>query len=402
MKHSIAKIFKNLSLMLLLNTFLVIVVAAFILEQNFSYKKIENLDEQRAIIKSLTNIPRDDIELAKIQFNGKSNMLLVKIEQLKQLYKYDFVGKYIIYSEQEYMKDLNELIKITKEFNQAARLYYVKSHKNDKENKKRLQIDFEKINKKLDDLYIKNVRYNKAKSFIIAQLVTVLLVVSLFTTIWYRRRLGMILEDILHLSSIQPSKKKNYQTQTLEADAIQLRMRKKSNDSIDPSLIDPVTDVLNHKGLRAIYAQKKNMKEGNFTSVTVLEIDNFSKANREYPQELTQAILKKVAFTLTLFEQATDVIARTDYNQFTIVIARPTKEQCYKEIEMVRQSISELKFKLPNGEFTNITVSGGFVIKPNNKMLDDAVKEAKRILQVAKERGGNMIAQKSDLTQLEV
>lgn len=388
--------------MLLLNTFLVIVVAAFILEQNFSYKKIENLDEQRAIIKSLTNIPRDDIELAKIQFNGKSNMLLVKIEQLKQLYKYDFVGKYIIYSEQEYMKDLNELIKITKEFNQAARLYYVKSHKNDKENKKRLQIDFEKINKKLDDLYIKNVRYNKAKSFIIAQLVTVLLVVSLFTTIWYRRRLGMILEDILHLSSIQPSKKKNYQTQTLEADAIQLRMRKKSNDSIDPSLIDPVTDVLNHKGLRAIYAQKKNMKEGNFTSVTVLEIDNFSKANREYPQELTQAILKKVAFTLTLFEQATDVIARTDYNQFTIVIARPTKEQCYKEIEMVRQSISELKFKLPNGEFTNITVSGGFVIKPNNKMLDDAVKEAKRILQVAKERGGNMIAQKSDLTQLEV
>ena len=211
----------------------------------------------------------------------------------------------------------------------------------------------------------------------------------------------MILQDILFLSSIQPTKK-NYTTQTLEADAIQLRMRKKSGETIDPSLLDPVTDVLNHKGLRVVYSQKKNMKEGHFTSVTVLEIDNFSKANREYPQELTQAILKKVAFTLTLFEQATDVIARTDYNQFTIVIARPTKEQCYKEVELIRQSINELKFKLPNGEYTNISVSGGFVIKPNNKVLDDAIKQAKQILQVAKERGGNMIAQMSDLTKLDV
>lgn len=387
--------------MLMLNTFLVIIVAAFILEQNFSYKKIENLDEQRAIIKSLTNIPRDDIELAQIQFNGKSNMLLVKIEQLKQLYKYDFVGKYIIYSEQEYMKDLNELIKITKKFNEAAKQYYVEDHKLDKQNKKRLQIAFAKINKKLDEIYIKNVRYNKQKSFIIAQLVTILLIVSLFTTFWYRRRLKIVLQDILFLSSIQPTKK-NYTTQTLEADAIQLRMRKKSGETIDPSLLDPVTDVLNHKGLRVVYSQKKNMKDGHFTSVTVLEIDNFSKANREYPQELTQAILKKVAFTLTLFEQATDVIARTDYNQFTIVIARPTKEQCYKEVELIRQSINELKFKLPSGEYTNISVSGGFVIKPNNKVLDDAIKQAKQVLQVAKERGGNMIAQMSDLTKLEV
>ncbi len=385
----------------MLNTFLVIIVAAFILEQNFSYKKIENLDEQRAIIKSLTNIPRDDIELAQIQFNGKSNMLLVKIEQLKQLYKYDFVGKYIIYSEQEYMKDLNELIKITKKFNEAAKQYYVEDHKLDKQNKKRLQIAFAKINKKLDEIYIKNVRYNKQKSFIIAQLVTILLIVSLFTTFWYRRRLKIVLQDILFLSSIQPTKK-NYTTQTLEADAIQLRMRKKSGETIDPSLLDPVTDVLNHKGLRVVYSQKKNMKDGHFTSVTVLEIDNFSKANREYPQELTQAILKKVAFTLTLFEQATDVIARTDYNQFTIVIARPTKEQCYKEVELIRQSINELKFKLPSGEYTNISVSGGFVIKPNNKVLDDAIKQAKQVLQVAKERGGNMIAQMSDLTKLEV
>ncbi|SFV59174.1 diguanylate cyclase (GGDEF domain) [hydrothermal vent metagenome] len=400
-KLSIIKIFRNLSIMMILNTIVVIVVSAFIFEQNFSYKKIENLDEQREIIRSLTSIPRNDIELAKIQFNGKSNMLLVKIEHLKQLYKYDFVGRYIIYSQDEYLKDLDELIKITKEFNEAAKRYYVKSHRHDKLNKKRLQNTFIKINQKLDELYIKNVHYNQKKSQIIAELTTILLLLSLITTFWYRKRLKIIANDILHLSSIQPTKR-DHTNKTLEADAIELRMKKKNNESIDPSLIDPVTEVLNHKGLRALYSEKKNMKDGRFICLTVLEIDNFTKANRDYPQELTQAILKKVAFTLTLFEQATDVIARTDYNQFTIIIARATKEQCFKEVEMIRQSISELKFKLPNGEFTNITVSGGFVVKPNNKTLDDTIRQAKEILQVAKERGGNMIAQMSDLTKLEV
>ncbi len=42
-------------MMLTLTTLLVIIVAAFVLEQNFSYNKIENLDEQGEIIKSLTN-----------------------------------------------------------------------------------------------------------------------------------------------------------------------------------------------------------------------------------------------------------------------------------------------------------------------------------------------------------
>ncbi len=387
--------------MLLVNTLLVFIVALFIYEQNFSYNKIKNLDEQRAIIKSLTNIPRKDIELAKIQFNGKSNMLLVKIEQLKQLYKYDFVGKYIIYSENEYMKDLDELIKITKEFNEAAKRYYVKSHAHDKENLRNLQKAFYKINHKLDELYIKNVKYNQKKSYIIAILTTILLLNSLIGTFWYRGRLKLILEDILQLSSIQPNQK-SFTPKTVEADAILLRMRKKSSDSIDPSLIDPVTEVLNHKGMMVMYAQKKNLKEGNFRSVTVLEIDNFSKSNRAYSQELTQAILKKVAFTLSLFEQPADVIARTDYNQFTLILSRPTKEASYKEVESIRQSINEIKFKLPTGEYVNISVSGGFVIKPNNKILDDAINQAKQILQVAKERGGNMIAQMSDLTKLDV
>ena len=120
MKHSIVKILKNLSVVLLLDTFLVFIVAAFVYEQNFSYKKIENLDEQRALINSLASMPKENIELAKIQINGKSSLLLAKISQLKRLYKYDFVGRYIIFSKQEYLRDLDELTKLTNELKKSA------------------------------------------------------------------------------------------------------------------------------------------------------------------------------------------------------------------------------------------------------------------------------------------
>ncbi len=393
-KLSIAKILSNLSGMLLLNTFFVVIVAAFILEQNYSYKKIENLDEQKRIIQSLMNIPREDIELAKIQFNGKSDMLLVKINQLKQLYTYDFVGNYIIFSKKEYLTDLDELVRLTKAFNKAAEQYYTTDHSYDEENRERLMQAFAKLNGKIDELYIKNVRYNKQKSFIIAQFATIMLVLSIITTLWYRRRIKTILDDILFLSAIHANKP-DHEIKTIEMDAIRMRMRRKTGETGDKSLIDPVTEILNHKGLRAIYGQKKNLKGSYFTSVTVIEIDNFSKSNRGIPQELVQSVLKKVAFTLSLFEQAADVIARTDYNQFTIILVRESKEQCLKDIETIQQNISEIKFKLPNGKTSEVSISGGFVLKPNNKTLEETIKQALQALHTAKQKGGGTIAQSS-------
>jgi diguanylate cyclase (GGDEF)-like protein len=150
------------------------------------------------------------------------------------------------------------------------------------------------------------------------------------------------------------------------------------------------------------YSSKKGMKDSNFTSVTVFEIDNFSKQKRAFSQEFTQAILKKVAFTISLHEQATDVIARTDYNQFTVILSRASKEQSFKDVDIIRQSISEIKFKVPGGDSTTITTSGGFIIKPNNLHLDEAIRKAKEVLIHAKKNGKNTISQIRDLAEHEL
>jgi diguanylate cyclase (GGDEF)-like protein len=179
-------------------------------------------------------------------------------------------------------------------------------------------------------------------------------------------------------------------------------MSKKNKNTIDKELIDPVTELLNHKGFSAMYMQKKNIKPKNYTSITILEINNFSKENKQYPPEIIQAILRKIAFTLGLFEQSADVMARTDFNQFSIILSRPSKEQCLKEIEKIVQTIEEIRFKLPKGNYENIKVTGSFIIKIKSRSLEDAIKEALVILEFAKNKNGITIAQKRDFADLQI
>jgi diguanylate cyclase (GGDEF)-like protein len=380
--------------------FVSFVAVMFTFEHKLSFEKVDNLNNQKKIISTLTKLKKDDVELALIQFNGKSTQLLQEIDKLKNMYKYSLIDRYVLGNRQEYLDDLEKLKKLTLEFNQSAHEYYVKNSTKDLEKikKDKLENAFEAINKLINDLLLKNISYNQKKFSIINNIVIAIFILVFFATIWYRRRLNYIYKDIEYLYQIDKGKK-SHEIFSLEADAISLRMNRKSVTTDNASMIDPVTGINNHKGMLNTYSTKKGLKDSNFTSVTILEIDNFSKSRRTFSQEITQAMLKKVAYTISLHELPIDVIARTDYNQFTLILSRPSKEQSFKDVELIRQSISELKFNIPNKGPTNITVSGGFVIKPNNTNLDEALKQAYEILKYAKTTGINKILQTRDLAE---
>ncbi len=396
MKQSIKKIFVHISLILLLTSFIAGIAFLLMFEQNNSYKKIDNLNKQKEIVATLTRLKKDDIELALIQFNGKSAQLHNEIGKLNNIYKLDLTGRYLLQNTDEYLADLNKLSELTTEFNQRAQEYYTPSNENMTQKEQNLQDAFDAINNHINNIIFKNISYDKQKFYIYEKLALGIFIILFIIALWYRKKLNAIYQDILYLYAPH---KTNYTIYTEEIDAILLRIHRKPLNSDNPEMLDAVTGIKNYKGLLNAYTQKKGMKESNFTSVTVLEIDNFSKTNRTLPQEVTQSILKKIAFTISLHEQATDVIGRTDYNQFTIILSRASKEEAFKEIEVIRRSIEETKFKIPGQGFVNITVSGGFVIKPNNQLLEDALKKANEVLKYAKSTGRNKIAQIKDLAE---
>jgi len=405
MKHSIRRIFKNLSLLLIFTSLLSIFTTLLILEHNISFDKITNLKNQKHIISTLRNLKKDDIELAIIQFNGKSTQLLNEISKLKESYKYDLTGNYIFNTSEEYLMDLNKLVSLTKSFNETAKLYYTdeleKNKTNEKFRKKQLDNAFYNINHHIDTIILKDIQYKEVKFHLLEKVSFALMIFIVFTMFWYSKRLRQIYKDLLFLYSVDKNKK-GYEIFTEEVDAIFLRMKRKPVTSENPAMLDPITEINNVKGMISSYSEKKNLKESNFTCVTVFEIDNFSKTNRIFTQEFIQAVLKKIAFTISLHEQATDVIARTEFNQFTLIFSRASKEQLFKDIDIIRQSVSEIKFTTPNRQSVQITLSGGFAIKPNNASLDDAIKKAKEILKHAQKNGGNRVSQIKDIAEHEL
>lgn len=394
MKQSIKSIFNNLILFLFLITLLAAGGVLVAIDHSNTFTKIDNLNNQKRIISTLTTFSKDDIELALIQFNGKSTQLHYEIEKLHNLYRYNFTEQYVLSNKNEYLADLDELSSLTTSFNIKARHYYTTNTKKDE-----LDENFNLLYNKIDSIIFKSITYSKEKFYIYKNITYGSFAIILLASIFYRKKLNAIYEDLLFLYNVN---KKDYVIFSEEVDAIALRMVRKPVTADNPSMIDPVTGINNHKGMINSYSEKKGVKDGNFTTITVLEINNFSKTNRAYPQEFVQNILKKVAFTISLHEQALDVIARTDYNQFTIILSREKKEQAFKDIEAICQSIYELRLQSPTTGIVKITLSGGFVVKPNNVSLENSIIEAKKVLDFSKEKGTCRICQIKDLATSEL
>lgn len=402
MKQSIKKIFKNLNLYMLFILFISFVALMLTLEHQLSVQKVSNLNNQKDIILSLTKLEKEDVELALILFQGRSAQLNSDIDKLRNAYKYNVTGKYILKNGEAYNKDLKRLRDLVNIFNKNAHSYIKTGNlKKDRITKQRvakenMKKSFYAVNAHIEEMKIEDMRYNEAVFMLFEKPIVFSFILVLLGTFLYRKRINDTYKDIEFLSSTEKNYAE-YQIFSIEADVISSRMKRKAVTADNPAFIDQMTGINNHDGMLNAYGDKKGMKEQNFTSVTVIEIDNFSKSKRTYNQELTQVILKKIAFTLSLHEQPTDVIARTDYNQFTIIFSRDSKEQAYKDVEIIRQSISELKFKTPKDE--NITVCGGYVIKPSHTSLEEAIKKAKEILNYTKSVTRNKIYQTKDIAK---
>ena len=248
----------------------------------------------------------------------------------------------------------------------------------------------------IDSIIIKNISYDRDRFNFLGFFCIVLLLTLFINVLWQKKRLNNVYQDILFLYSID-SDRKNKTIFSQEVDAINIRMKRKRQVSDNPTMMDSITEINNNKGMVHTYTERKTTFDNTFSSITILEIDNFSKSKRTFAQDFTQEILKKVAYTISLHEQSNDIIARTDYNQFTLIFSRPSKEQLFKDVDLVRQSIADIKLYSPDKKLVQITVTGGFVLKSKNSALEKSIRKAKELLESAKQLGINKVLQTKDL-----
>lgn len=384
MKHSLKEIFQNLRTYLLFVFFSAFILSVLHFTTQLSFEKINNLYEQKALIITLTHLDTKEETPLLIQFNSDSAKFKATIIKLKKLYEYSVIEQYLLQNKNVNDHNLKKLASLKENFIEKLHVYYINLKNKNIANKKELYKAKNALNIYLDKLIYNAHQHNKIIFDLFDYFYYFYFVIALLLTFLYRKRLSNIYKDITYLISFD-KEKVQHRSYTQEADAIALRMKRKTVVSKNSSMIDQVTGINNYQGLLQSFTDKKILQESNVISVTVLEIDSFSKTKRTYAEELTQAILKKVAFTISLHEKTTDIIARTDYNQFTIVLARNSKEEAFKDTEIIKQNIEEIKFNI--GSNGIITTTGAFVLKSANTNIEEALKQAKNILDNATKAG---------------
>jgi len=396
MQQSILKIFKNMNIQNIIIFLLSLFILLFFIEENISNNNMQAFNSYERILYEYLEKSKDKNSLKILDYNAKMATIYNEIDAITQMSKYYYLSSAFLEDFKNHNLQLLKLKQSIQKYDSLLREHFDSSDKK-KVKQRVLEIEkaFYEVNKNIniyvtDALYLNNERFTiYSKAFYL------LFFLTLLNVLWYKKNFDLIYKDIMILKDLDSSK--DSQINTIEIDSIALRMKRKSSASDDPSMLDPVTNIYNDKGMIQAYSEKKKSKNNSFSSVTVLEIDNFSKNNRPFTQELTQDILKKVAYSLSLHKQAGDIIARTDYNQFTLIYARSNKAELFKDTDLLRQSISEIKFLNQNQEKIQVTVSGGFVEKSTNNAIEESIKRAKELLQHAQKHGNNKIIQIKDL-----
>ncbi len=392
MRPTIQDIFFTWKKLILTVTLLLSLITFTALQEHTSFSKIENLQEQKGVIGFIAEISRMDLEFAAIQYRGKGKMLELKYERLLTLDGYDLIGRLFAEESDDYHADLKILQEKVETFIQSAKVWYDPDESALDVKERTLINTKDSLITHINTMIEKDNAYDYSKSLIRHTLIYLTLLIMIAMAITYFKKSAMILKDIKSLYMVDMQGNAHTPV-TDEITIIAKRMRKKTLSSENPDMIDPVTEINNHKGLLYAYANKKNVKDGAFVAVATFKIDEFSILDKKYSKDFTQSILKKIAFMTSLYQQPADIIGRTDYSEFTIIFSRADRNQALKDCQLIMSSVEEAKFKTPDGENLTLTLSTGFAPKHTNVTIDDTMGQSKKALGKAMAEGANRLMQ---------
>jgi len=149
---------------------------------------------------------------------------------------------------------------------------------------------------------------------------------------------------------------------------------------------DPLTQLLNRRGLRAVLDYFDTMQQP-FT-VLALDIDHFKRVNDSFGHDAGDKVIKQVARTLRKNARQTDVVCRNGGEEFLMLLPGATIEEARTLAERVRVNVAESWIDPPG----HITLSVGIARwQPQQGTQEESLRQADAALYQAKHAGRNCV-----------
>lgn len=163
---------------------------------------------------------------------------------------------------------------------------------------------------------------------------------------------------------------------------------------VQQSIVDPLTDVLNRRGLeRALERELAGFRryKGDLT-VAMLDLDHFKLFNDKYGHAAGDLVLIEVANLLNRLLRETDVVGRLGGEEFVLILPRTDSNHARPVLEMVCKAMRENTVTVPGVE-ARATASFGATATHGRLAVTalDLLREADVALYEAKKRGRDQV-----------
>jgi len=389
---SIRKVFFNLK-----NALMFLGIGVFILTLQLFHlsqysERLGALKNQHLLITKIINTDLNDPKMASIMINGA----LSEIELSVKLSGKEAFLDSLINSNEEQASLLRSLVVSSEAFRDQVLIWSESLAISEKSSRARMLNARRAYLTDIDRMTDYQIHLIQESIDTAKMIALIVLMAGLLVFLLYRYRLNQIYRDIHKACSVDTDGTRKV-IATQEIDFLLKRLRKSSQDSLNPNLLNPLSGLNNEKGLINAFNAKKAGKAGNTVFLALFEIDHYSSLINTLSKEDLKNLFNKLGEMFTMYEQPLDVIAHRDDDRLLFLMSRSSKKTAFEECEKIIQSVKESSFTTAQGAI-KITLSAGFLLKPPVKTIDEGVQQALQLIENAKENGGNCIVQLRDLS----
>ncbi len=181
------------------------------------------------------------------------------------------------------------------------------------------------------------------------------------------------------------------QLEAAMADAEQLRVE--LEEQRRAATIDPLTGLLNRRGMDAEFEALLQVGATKAFSVLMVDIDRFKAINDSFGHSVGDALIRNVAQAIRACIRKTDHAVRYGGEEFLVILPETTGKRAMTVAEAIRTKVGSLRLvrRTDNMQLPAITVSIGVASSYSGDDADAIVNRADRAMYQSKQEGRNQV-----------
>ncbi len=159
------------------------------------------------------------------------------------------------------------------------------------------------------------------------------------------------------------------------------------------TLIDPLTELLNRRGLQqALTREIKRLERENIDVLVLLvDIDDFKRVNDSFGHAVGDVALQEIAQRLSTCVRGADYACRIGGDEFLLLLPNADRVEAARIAERARVSIATITIQHSTGTLRLTASVAAMLLRRDTPSIDELLTTAHQLLQRSKKEGKNRV-----------